>query len=100
VTLIPLPDKATRDEISVGGKKALNFAQRVFRVAQIERENMNAIKILQAEVAVLKEQVRSLTEREALLIAKMEAAVTRAAAESTSELARRIGFLEGRASRD
>jgi hypothetical protein len=55
---------------------------------------------LQAEVAALKEQVRSLTEREALLIAKMEAAVTRAAAESINELARRIGFLEGRASRE
>jgi len=100
VTLIPIPDKETRRELAAGGEKALNFAQRVFRVARTERENTDAIKILQAEVAVLKEQVRGLTEREALLIAKMEAAVTRAAAESTNELARRIGFLEGRASRE
>jgi hypothetical protein len=82
------------------GKDALTFAQRVFRVAQSERQNAEAIKDLQADVAALKEQVRSLTEREALLIAKMEAAVTRPAVETTNELARRIGFLEGRASRE
>ncbi len=100
MTLIPIPDKAVRREILADSEKALNFIQRVIRLSQTEKQNAEAIKTLQAEVATLKDQIRALQTREELLIARMEAAVTRAAAETTNVLARRIGYLEGRASRD
>lgn len=96
MVLVPLPGKAARQELVAEGERSLNFAQRLFRLVQAERDNTEAVKRLTAEVAALKEQVRSLQSPEAQLMARLELA----AAQAVSDLARRIGFLEGRASRE
>jgi hypothetical protein len=49
-----------------------------------------------AQIEALRDAVRILQAREEMLLAKLEAEAARA----TSDLASRIGFLEGRASRD
>ncbi len=53
-----------------------------------------------AEITTLKEDVRALRAQNELQTARLESIAIRAAADVTGDLSRRIGFLEGRASRD
>jgi cell division protein FtsB len=91
-----MPGKAVREEIVADGEKVLSFAQRLFRLVQAGRENAKAIAKLKDEVAALQDQVRTLQDNERVLLARAELA----AAQAVTDLALRIGYLEGRASRD
>lgn len=90
-----VPDKAIRREIIADGTRAIGFAQRLWRLIQNERENAETIKNLKAEVATLKLNIRDLQAREEVLLEKAELAATRAAMQIVTNLALRLGRIEG-----
>jgi hypothetical protein len=92
-------DKAGR-QLAYEGRWFLGLARRLITMSDTITKSAAKIEDQAAEIAQLKEALRELQVGEKLAIARMEAAVTRAAAEATGELSRRLGFLEGRASRD
>ena len=87
-------------QLAYEGRWLLTFAQRVLRLSDTLTKSVAKIEAQAAEIERLSDAVRELQASEKLAIARMEAAVTRAAADTTGELSRRLGYLEGRASRD
>jgi hypothetical protein len=95
-----VPSKAVRQELVADGSKVLGFAQRLFRLGETEKAHTAAIGKLAEEIAALKDRVRTLEAREAVVVAQAEAAAVKAAASVISDLARRLGQVEGRSVRD
>lgn len=83
------------------------FVQRVLRMAAEQQKHASLIERQAsqleeqaAQLADLRNQIPILQLREAELLAKVQTEALKAAGASTTELARRVVFLEGRASRD
>jgi hypothetical protein len=95
-----VPNKPLRKEIVADGRNILGFAQRVFRLVETEKAHAREIDKLGEEIAARKDRVLTLEAREAVIVAHAEAAAVRAAASMISDLARRLGHMEGRGSHD
>jgi predicted nuclease with TOPRIM domain len=91
-----LPTKAVRQEIVENSKKFISLSKRVIGLVEKEQENTADIKRLKDEVTNLKDEVKALQNRGGELLARAELSAARA----ISDLARRIGYFEGRSSRD
>lgn len=90
------PGRETRREIAAEGRKLVSFTRGLLRFGEIQAEHSEALTKLQQQIADLTERVRALEAREPTLLARSETVATRAAAETTTDLARRIGHLEAR----
>jgi hypothetical protein len=95
-----VPSKALAKEIAAEGGRFLGLVQRVIRMSETQTKHAALIEKQAAEIDTLRDTVRALQAREAVIIARAEAAAARAAAATVSDLARRIGYIEGRSDHD
>ncbi len=94
---MPLPPgRELVTDAEAGAKGLFSLWLRVTRVLETQDKHAKMIEAQAAQIEALRDAVRILQAREEMLLAKLEAEAARA----TSDLASRIGFLEGRASRD
>jgi hypothetical protein len=94
---VPLPPaKEVLTEAEAGASGIFRLWLRVMKVLETQDKHARLIEAQAAQIEALRDAVHLLQAREELLLAKMQAEAARA----TSDLASRIGFLEGRASRD
>ena len=87
-------------QLAYEGRWFLTLAQRVLRMSDTITKSAAKIENQAADIEKLTEAVRESQASEKLAVARMEAAVTRAATDATGDLSRCLGYLEGRASRD
>ncbi len=83
-------------DAEAGAKGLFSLWLRVTRVLETQDKHAKMIEAQAAQIEALRDAVRILQAREEMLLAKLQAEAARA----TGDLASRIGFLEGRASRD
>lgn len=79
------------------------FVSLVRRAVLLSEELRTAVASLdrqETDIKELKEAVRALQAQNALQAARLEGVAVSAAAQAIGELSRRLGYLEGRASRD
>ncbi len=98
---VPVPSKDVVREIESGGKWAFGFLQRLLRLSETQAKHTGLIdkqaadiKALTSDVVELRRTIERLQDREDLILARAEAASTRAAAQMMADLARRIGSIE------
>ena len=99
---VPLPDERVTKEIEAGGKWVFGYLQRLIRLSETQTKHTGLIeaqaaliKDQAAEIAELSKKVAALEAREDVLMARADAAASRAAAQIVTDLARRIGHIEG-----
>lgn len=94
---MPLPPaKELITEAEAGAKGVFSLWLRVMKVLETQDKQTKLIEAQATQIEALRDAVRVLQAREDLLLAKVETA----AAQATSDISRRVGFLEGRASRE
>jgi len=90
------PGKALVTEVEAGARGLFSLWVRVMKILETQDKHTRLIEAQAAQIETLRDAVQMLQAREELLLAKMQVEAARA----TGDLASRIGFLEGRASRD
>jgi uncharacterized protein (DUF3084 family) len=98
---VPLePGKSILKTIFTETRFFLSLTRRAFLLSEEISKALVTLDEQRAEIKALKEEVRVLRIQNELQAARLEGIAIRAAAEATGELSRRLGYLEGRASRD
>jgi len=98
---VPLePGKSFLRTIFTETRFFLSLTRRAFLLSEEISKALVTLDEQRAEIKALKEEVRALRIQNELQAARLEGIAIRAAAEATGELSRRLGYLEGRASRD
>ncbi len=94
------PGKSILKTIFTETRFFLSLTRRAFLLSEEISKALVTLDEQRAEIKALKEEVRVLRIQNELQAARLEGIAIRAAAEATGELSRRLGYLEGRASRD
>ncbi len=90
------PTKELLSEAEAGAKGLFGLWLRVMKILETQDKHTKLIQTQAAQIESLRDAVHVLQAREDMLLAKVEAA----ASQATGELSRRLGYLEGRASRE
>jgi hypothetical protein len=92
-----VPSKEARKEIRAEGTRFVRLVQGVFRITETQTRQTALIDKQVLEIEALRHAVQTLQAREDVLLARAEAAAAKAAASIVTDLARRIGYIEGQA---
>jgi hypothetical protein len=92
-----IPSKEAGKEIFAEGTRFVRLVQKVFRITETQARQTMLIDKQTLEIEALRHAVQTLQVREDVLLARAEAAASKAAASIVADLAHRIGVIEGRA---